>query len=125
MSPASRSLCAAAALVLSLTASCRTERPKESPPASNVPPPARAVAPLAPAFTLPPRVTFAQHIAPILYQHCSRCHRIGEAGPFPLMSYRDAALRAPLLAAVTKARYMPPWPADPGYSHFADENVLT
>jgi hypothetical protein len=41
------------------------------------------------------------------------------------MSYRDAALRAPSLAAVTKARYMPPWPADPAYSHFADENVLT
>src|SRR5262249_43933415 len=29
------------------------------------------------------------------------------------------------VAAVTKARYMPPWPADPSYSHFIGERVLT
>jgi hypothetical protein len=41
------------------------------------------------------------------------------------MSYRDAAPRALLIKAVTAARYMPPWPADPTYRHFADENILT
>ena len=34
-------------------------------------------------------------------------------------------MRAALIKAMTAARYMPPWPADPAYRHFVDENVLT
>jgi hypothetical protein len=30
-----------------------------------------------------------------------------------------------VIAERVKARTMPPWPADPTYSHFADERVLT
>jgi hypothetical protein len=45
--------------------------------------------------------------------------------PFPLMSYREAVAQAPVIKAVAQARYMPPWPADPAYRHFADENVLS
>ncbi len=41
------------------------------------------------------------------------------------MSYRDVVAQAPVIKAVTQARYMPPWPADPAYRHFADENVLS
>jgi hypothetical protein len=41
------------------------------------------------------------------------------------MNYRDAAPRAALIKSVIQARYMPPWPADPTYRHFVDENVLT
>jgi hypothetical protein len=77
------------------------------------------------SFTLPERVTFSEHIAPIVYDHCARCHRPGEPGPFPLLNYRDVAARAVLIRAATQARYMPPWPADPSYRHFTDENVLT
>jgi hypothetical protein len=32
--------------------------------------------------------------------------------------------KAKTIAAVTKAHYMPPWPADPSYSHFIGERVL-
>ena len=35
-----------------------------------------------PTWTLPDRVTYAEHVAPILYTHCSQCHRVGEAGLF-------------------------------------------
>jgi hypothetical protein len=69
--------------------------------------------------------TFNQDIAPIIYKNCAPCHRPGEAGPFPLLTYDDVLKKAKTVAAVTKARYMPPWPADPSYSHFLGERVLT
>ena len=69
--------------------------------------------------------TFAEDIAPIIFKNCAPCHRPGEAGPFPLLSYDDVKKRAKTVAAVTQARYMPPWPADPSYSHFLRERFLT
>src|ERR1041385_7317979 len=69
--------------------------------------------------------TFAEDIAPIIFKNCAPCHRPGEAGPFPLLTYDDVLKKAKTIAAVTEARYMPPWPADPSYSHFRDERVLT
>ena len=69
--------------------------------------------------------TFAEDIAPIVFKNCSPCHRPGEAGPFPLLSYDDVKKKAKTIAAVTQARYMPPWPADPTYSHFLHERFLT
>jgi hypothetical protein len=69
--------------------------------------------------------TFNEDIAPIVFKNCAPCHRPGEAGPFPLLSYADVTKKAKTIAAVTKARYMPPWPADPSYSHFLGERVLT
>lgn len=70
-------------------------------------------------------VTYSEHIAPIIYKNCTSCHRPGEAGPFNLLSYKDAASRGKLMKFVTQTRFMPPWPADAGYSHFIDEKVLT
>lgn len=32
-------------------------------------------------------VTFYRQIAPILFEYCAPCHRPGEAGPFPLLTY--------------------------------------
>src|SRR6516165_2112081 len=69
--------------------------------------------------------TFAEDIAPIIFKNCAPCHRPGEAGPFSLLSYDDVKKKAKTIAAVTQARYMPPWPADPSYSHFLRERVLT
>ena len=74
---------------------------------------------------LPETVTFAEHIRPIIHQNCMPCHRPGSAGPFSLISYKDVAKRAKMVAHVTGIRYMPPWPADPAYRHFANEKVLT
>jgi hypothetical protein len=74
---------------------------------------------------MPSEVTFNDFIAPILHRSCVKCHRPGEAAPFPLLSYEDAAPRASAIALATRTRRMPPWPADPEYRHFLDENVLT
>jgi hypothetical protein len=70
-------------------------------------------------------ITWSEHIAPIIYQHCSSCHRPGESGPFNLLSYKDAVRKSALIKFTTSTRYMPPWPADPLYSHFVDERVLS
>ena len=69
--------------------------------------------------------TFNKDIAPILYENCSTCHRPGEVAPFPLLTYRDAAKRAGLIAMVTQKRYMPPWKPEPGYGNFDHVRRLT
>src|SRR5437870_5014144 len=69
--------------------------------------------------------TFSQDIAPIVFKNCAPCHRPGQAGPFSLLTYEDVSKKAHTIAAVTKSRYMPPWPADPSYSHFLGERVLS
>lgn len=73
----------------------------------------------------PEQLTFAEHIAPIVYENCTPCHRSGEAGPFPLITYEDVSKRAKLIEHVTTTRFMPPWPADPQYVHFVGEKVLS
>lgn len=69
-------------------------------------------------------VTFNQDIAPILHQRCAGCHRPGQAAPFSLLTFQDAAKRAALIRAVTTSRYMPPWHAEPGYGKFQGERRL-
>jgi tetratricopeptide (TPR) repeat protein len=71
------------------------------------------------------QVTFNRDIAPILYRSCALCHRPGEAGPFPLLSYADAKSRARQIAVVTKSRFMPPWLPEEGELKFADELRLS
>lgn len=64
-------------------------------------------------------------VAGILYEHCSACHHEEGIAPFPLMGYADASEHAWAIAEQVASRHMPPWPADPSYRHFKDENVLT
>lgn len=54
-------------------------------------------------------VTFNKDIAPLVFRHCAACHRPGQAGPFPLLTYTDVKKRARQIAEVTAKRYMPPW----------------
>jgi Flp pilus assembly protein TadD/mono/diheme cytochrome c family protein len=70
-------------------------------------------------------VTFHRQIAPILFEYCAPCHRPGEAGPFPLLTYEDARKRAAQIATVTRRRYMPPWLPEPGYGVFANQQRLS
>ena len=68
--------------------------------------------------------TFAKDIAPLLYQNCSGCHRPGEVGPFPLLTYEDARKRAKQIAQLTADRVMPPWKPSAGREEFRDARVL-
>ena len=59
--------------------------------------------------------TFADDIAPLVVEHCAPCHRPGEVGPFPLLTYDDVRRRARQIAEVTASRFMPPWKPEPGF----------
>ena len=56
-----------------------------------------------------PRITFHKAVAPILQQHCQECHRPGQVGPFPLLTYAHAVRWAEDIRAFTASREMPPW----------------
>ncbi|MCS6990644.1 MAG: cytochrome c [Chitinophagales bacterium] len=77
------------------------------------------------AYTGSSPVTFAEHIGPMIHQHCSGCHKPGTPAPFTLRTYSDVRKRALTIKAVIERRLMPPWPADPTYSQFCEQNVLT
>ncbi|GIW87644.1 MAG: thiol-disulfide isomerase [Isosphaeraceae bacterium] len=70
-------------------------------------------------------VTYADHVAPILRQHCQSCHRPGQVGPFPLLTYDDARRHADGIHEVVESRRMPPWHADPRYGQFANDRRLS
>lgn len=74
---------------------------------------------------LPDVITFSEHIAPIIYENCTPCHRNNAAGPFSFASYEEIKEKAKTIVKVTQSGFMPPWPADPEYSDFKDTRILT
>ena len=70
-------------------------------------------------------ITFYKHVAPIVYQSCAPCHRPGEPGPFPLLTYTDVRKHGAQIVSVIKRRYMPPWLPAAGYGNFREERRLT
>jgi tetratricopeptide (TPR) repeat protein len=70
-------------------------------------------------------VTFAEDVAPILFQHCAPCHRPNGSASFSLLEYDNARSRARQLAAVTASRAMPPWQPEPGHGEFEGNRRLT
>ena len=73
----------------------------------------------------PVKVTFTEHVAPIVFNNCTVCHRAGEAAPFSLASYEEVKKRGPFIVEVTGDRYMPPWHAESGDLKFKAERRLT
>src|SRR6267378_1503846 len=71
------------------------------------------------------QATFNRDIAPIVFRYCAPCHRPGEAGPFPLLTYADAKAHARQIAVVVSKRFMPPWLPEPQEFGFADELRLS
>jgi hypothetical protein len=74
---------------------------------------------------LPAQVTFTEHVAPVLYNNCTVCHRAGSSAHFPLITYNDAKKYAASIAYVTREKIMPPWPADPHYTEFKGQRILS
>jgi hypothetical protein len=73
--------------------------------------------------TSPP--TFYRDVLPILQDHCQTCHRLGEIGPMPLVTYKQTRFQARKMADRVRAKVMPPWFADPCCGHFSDDPSLT
>src|ERR1700719_4390643 len=65
--------------------------------------------------------TFYRDVLPILQQHCQSCHRQGEIGPLPLMTYEEAQTEAPSIAFVRANRKINSRFADPRGGHFTNE----
>ena len=70
-------------------------------------------------------VTFSEHIAPIIYTHCTTCHRTGEVAPFALTNFQEVSWRGEMIKYVTGINYMPPWKPNPQYRNYQKENYLT
>ena len=71
-----------------------------------------------------PTVTYHRDVLPVLQAGCQGCHRPGQAGPFSLLTYAQAAKWGEDMLGEVKARRMPPWkPAQRG--RFANERTLT
>ena len=56
--------------------------------------------------------TWAEDIAPILYESCVGCHQPEGIGPMSLLDYETARLYAPLIKVKVETRQMPPWHVD-------------
>ncbi len=75
-------------------------------------------------------VTYHRDVLPILQKNCQSCHRPGEAGPFALLTYRQAVNWASDIKDFTQRRVMPPWkPAEGlpfhGERKLSDKEIAT
>jgi mono/diheme cytochrome c family protein len=78
---------------------------------------ASAQAPTAPTFT--------KDVAPIMFANCATCHRPGEIGPMPLLSYEQARPWAKAIRKKVVSGEMPPWSADPHFGKFKNDRRLS
>ncbi len=75
----------------------------------------------APSASTP---TWAETVAPIVFDNCVGCHRPGEIGPFSLLSYKDARPWAKSIREAVASRSMPPWHADSAKVEYRNDRSL-
>jgi len=75
--------------------------------------------------TPPPSPTYTKDVAPVLYKHCTSCHRAGEIAPMSLMTYAETRPWARSIGARVAAGIMPPWHAQAGFGDFENDRRLT
>lgn len=64
-------------------------------------------------------------VEPILNRSCQGCHRPGEIGPMPLLTYDQVRPWAKAIKATVAAKKMPPWFAEPGHAKYSNDRSLT
>jgi hypothetical protein len=69
--------------------------------------------------------TYSKDVAPILYANCVYCHRPGEVAPFSMLTYKDTRPWVRSIRQAVSMRRMPPWLADPHYSSFKNDRLLS
>ncbi len=65
--------------------------------------------------------TFHKDVQPILQKRCQNCHRAGEVGPMPLLTYSQARPWAKAMKGALVAGTMPPWSPDQRFGKFAND----
>ena len=71
------------------------------------------------------RATYSKDIAPIVFEHCTSCHRAGGGGPFELTAFEHVRKRARQIKDVVETRFMPPWHAVQTRHPFANDPSLS
>jgi hypothetical protein len=71
------------------------------------------------------KVTWAEHVAPLLYERCAGCHRPGQTAPMSFLTYDEVRPWAKSIQKVTGNRTMPPWFANPEHGEFVEDPRLT
>ena len=79
----------------------------------------------APALAADPPSTFNRDVLPILQTRCQACHRPGEIGPMPLLTYSQARPWAASIREAVLAGKMPPWHSDTPSQKFHNNPSLT
>jgi hypothetical protein len=69
--------------------------------------------------------TFTRDVAPILYRHCTSCHRPGEIAPMSLLTFADARPWAAAIRDEVGDGRMPPWHAEAPRGTFLHERRLS
>ena len=77
------------------------------------------------AFGAEASVTFNKDVLPILQRDCQTCHRPGEIGPMPLLTYQGTRRWAKSIKSAVLSKQMPPWFADPKHGQFANDRSLS
>ncbi len=70
-------------------------------------------------------VTYTKDVSRILQNRCQECHRPGQIGPMPLLTYDDASAWAQMIHEVVSEKRMPPWHADPKHGKFSNDRRLS
>ncbi len=70
-------------------------------------------------------LTFYRDVAPIVYDHCTTCHRPNTAAPFSLISFQDFTSNAEMIREVIRDETMPPWYANKQHGEFQNDRSLS
>jgi len=70
-------------------------------------------------------ITYARHVSRLLQKNCQECHRPGQIGPMPLLTYEDALAWSDTVREVVEQKRMPPWLADPHFGTFLNDRSLS
>jgi len=63
-------------------------------------------------------LTYVDDIAPILKDHCVRCHNDGGIAPWSMTDYKTIIGWSDMMEQVLLSKRMPPWKADPEIGEF-------
>jgi hypothetical protein len=77
------------------------------------------------ALADPPSPVFYKDVLPVLQNHCQTCHRPGEIGPMPLLTYKQVRPYAAAIREALQTGKMPPWGAHSKTLKFANDPSLS
>ena len=71
------------------------------------------------------KINFSEHIAPIIFENCTSCHRPNQIAPIPFTNFEEVSSYASMIKYVTEIKYMPPWKAVNTNHSYQGERGLT